>query len=62
MLEHYLLLGLLAGVGALFICSIVYWIFKRFENPFDNLDESDLSDLDKIGSSLSNFGGDNMNT
>lgn len=57
MLEHILFLIAIWGGGTLLICTILYWIFKHFQNPFDELDDEDLKDIDEVGKTVSDLAG-----
>lgn len=57
MLEHYIVIGLATLAATVIVCWVAHWIFKRFDNPFDNLDESDLEEFDHIGEVLINVAG-----
>lgn len=57
MIEHYILLGLAAFGGALLFCWLLYWVFKRFDNPFDDLDEEDVEAIDSAVENIASISG-----
>lgn len=60
MLEHYIILAVITGLVTLGFCTLLWWIFRKVDNPFDNLDDEDIKDLDSISENLSNYSGNNL--
>lgn len=52
---HELTLALLWGAGTLVVLCLLKFIFTLIPNPFDELDEEDIKEMEEAGKSLADI-------
>ena len=52
MFEQTVTLCVFVALGVLLVCWIVYLIVNKFGNPLEDLDESDIKEIEDIGISV----------
>ncbi|MCK9532747.1 MAG: hypothetical protein M0R77_19870 [Gammaproteobacteria bacterium] len=56
-MEHWLAVTLLWGGGTLIVLCLLKLLFSLMSNPFDDLDDEDLKEIDEAGKNLTDLGG-----
>lgn len=56
-MEHGLMLALLWGGGTLVVLYLIRFIFTLIPNPFDELDDEDIKEIDEMGKNITDLGG-----
>lgn len=56
-LEHLIFLCAVSGAGTLLVCLLFYFLFKLIKNPFDELGDEDIQEIDDMKSTLIDISG-----
>lgn len=59
-MEHAFALACLWGLGALAVLSFFSWLFTKIPNPFDELDDDDIKEIEDAGKNILDISGNDM--